>query len=185
MVRKENMAIKDILLLGNPGLREVCEPVGEAELEQAIGIGRDLADTMARFRDKRGWGRAISAPQIGSRKRIIFLKVEKPWMIINPEVYDASEEMMEIWDDCMSFPDLLVKVERHVSFTMKWRDERWELHEKRIEGLFSELLQHEIDHLDGILAVSRAIDENSFALQSERDKIPGAVFANKPFAGAV
>ena len=99
--------------------------------------------------------------------------------MINPEVSGESEQMMEIWDDCMSFPDLLVKVRRHVSFTMKWRDENWELRERRIEGLFSELLQHEIDHLNGILAVSRAIDGNSFALQSERAQIPGAIFANQ------
>ncbi|MCO6511584.1 MAG: peptide deformylase [Aridibacter famidurans] len=179
------MAIKDILLLGDPDLLESCGPVEKSELEQAMKTGRDLADTMQRFRYKRGWGRAISAPQIGVRKRIIFLKVDEPWLIINPEVSDPSEEMMEIWDDCMSFPDLLVKVERHVSFTMKWRDEYWELHEKRIEGLFSELLQHELDHLDGILAVTRAIDGTSFALQSQRDKIAGGVFANNPAAAAV
>lgn len=172
------MAIKDILLLGNPELLKDCELVEQAELEQAIQTGTDLSDTMASFRGKTGWGRAISAPQIGILKRIIFLKVDEPWLIINPEVSDPSGEMMEIWDDCMSFPDLLVKVERHVSFTMKWRDERWNLHEKRVKGLFSELLQHEIDHLNGTLAVSRAIDGNSFALQSERDRIPGAVFAN-------
>ncbi|HUF04377.1 MAG TPA: peptide deformylase [Aridibacter sp.] len=172
------MAIRNVLLLGNPDLLEACEPVEEAELDRAVETGRDLADTMAHFRSKRGWGRAISAPQIGVQKRIIFLKVDEPWLIINPEMSDESEEMMEIWDDCMSFPDLLVRVKRHVSFTMKWRDENWNLQERRIEGLFSELLQHEIDHLDGILAVSRAIDGNSFALQSERGKIPGAVFAN-------
>lgn len=171
---------KEILLLGNPGLLQMSEPVLEGELDQALGTGRELAATMARFRSEHGWGRAISAPQIGVLKRIIFLNVEDPWLVVNPEVSEASEEMMEIWDDCMSFPDLLVKVERHVSFTMSWRDENWVLREKRIEGLFSELLQHEIDHLNGILAVSRAIDGNSFALQSERDLIPDATFANVP-----
>lgn len=174
-----------ILLLGNPELTRESEPVERAELPAAIETCRLLSDARRQFRDEHGWGRAISAPQIGIRKRVIHLNVGEPWMVINPEVSDPSEEMMEIWDDCMSFPDLLVKVRRHVSFTMKWRDENWELQERRIDGLFSELLQHEIDHLDGILAVSRAIDGDSFALQSERDKIPGAVFANNPASGAV
>ncbi|REJ76460.1 MAG: peptide deformylase [Acidobacteria bacterium] len=172
--------IEDILLLGNPQLLARSEPVERDELAAAVAAGGDLADTMAGFRKQHGWGRAISAPQIGVSKRIIFLNVDEPWLVINPEVSDASEEMMEIWDDCMSFPDLLVKVRRHVSFTMTWRDENWQTQRRRIDGLFSELLQHEIDHLDGILAVSRAIDGESFALQSERDKIPGAVFANNP-----
>lgn len=176
------MTPKEILLLGNPLLTEKSEAVQENELEDAIAVGKDLEATMFAFRERHGWGRAISAPQIGIRKRIIYLNVDAPWLIINPEVSDASEEMMEIWDDCMSFPDLLVKVKRHVSFTMNWRDEKWELRERRIEGLFSELLQHEIDHLDGILAVSRAVDADSFALQSERARIPGAIFANQLFS---
>ena len=173
------MAIKDILLLGNPLLNQVSEPVSEDEVVDAIAIGKDLEETMRRFREKHGWGRAISAPQIGVRKRVVYLQVDRPWLVINPEVSDESEEMIEIWDDCMSFPDLLVKVRRHESFTMSWRDEHWELHERRIEGLYSELLQHEIDHLNGILAVTRAVDGNSFALQSQRSMIPGAIFANQ------
>lgn len=172
------MSEKEILLLGNPELTKKSNAVESDELNSAVAVGRDLAEAMGVFREDHGWGRAISAPQIGVRKRIIFLNVERPWLIINPEVSEESEEMMEIWDDCMSFPDLLVKVRRYVSFTMTWRDENWKNQTKRIDGLFSELLQHEIDHLDGILAVSRAIDGSSFALQSERDKIPGAVFAN-------
>ena len=170
---------KEILLLGNPRLFEQSEEVAPDEINDAVAIGRDLEASMLRFRNKHGWGRAISAPQIGVLKRIVYLNVDGPWLVINPEVSDESEEMMEIWDDCMSFPDLLVKVRRHVSFNMKWRDENWELRERRIEGLYSELLQHEIDHLNGILAVSRAIDGDSFALQSERALIPGAIFANQ------
>jgi peptide deformylase len=173
------MSVKEILLLGHPSLFEKSEPVTEEELEDAIAVSKDLAETMSAFREKHGWGRAISAPQIGIGKRIIYLNVDQPWLIINPKVVDASDEMMEIWDDCMSFPDLLVKVRRHVSFTMTWRDENWEDHTRKIEGLLSELLQHEIDHLDGVLAVSRAIDGDSFALQSERARIPGAIFANQ------
>ena len=173
------MAIKDILLLGNPLLTRVCAPVVEAELSAAIEVGKDLQDTMTGFRARHGWGRAIAAPQIGVLKRIVFLNVDEPWLLLNPEISEPSEEMLEIWDDCMSFPDLLVRLRRHVSFTMTYRDQSWARRSMRIEGLLSELLQHEIDHLDGMLAVARAIDGASFALQSQRGLIAGTTFANK------
>jgi len=101
-------------------------------------------------------------------------------MFKDPVVAALSQEMIELWDDCMSFPDLLVRVRRHACFTMTYHDENWREHQLRIDGVLSELLQHEIDHLDGVLAVSRAIDGASFALQSQRHLLAGAVFANEP-----
>jgi peptide deformylase len=67
---------------------------------------------------------------------------------------------------------------------MTYRDEHWAEHTIQVDGLLSELLQHEIDHLDGILAVSRAIDGSSFALQSQRQLLTGGSFANKVAANA-
>ena len=174
------MAIKEIHLLGNPLLTLSCAALHETELPLAIKVGKDLHDTMMDFRLRNGWGRAIAAPQIGILKRVAFVNVDKPWLIINPEISARSEEMVEVWDDCMSFPDLLVKLQRHVSFTLIYLDDRWSQKTVRIEGVLSELLQHEIDHLDGILSVSRARDGASFALQSQRHLIPKAVFANQP-----
>jgi peptide deformylase len=172
------MAVRDILLLGNPLLNRRCESVLHEELPNAIAVGRDLHDTLMHFRATHGWGRAIAAPQIGVLKRIVYLHMDKSWLLINPAMTDLSEERVEIWDDCMSFPDLLVRVERHVSFTLRYRDEDWTEKTTHIEGELSELLQHEIDHLDGVLAVSRAIDGASFALQSQRHLLRGAAFAN-------
>ena len=174
------MAIRNILFLGNPLLNHRSEPVQVADLASAVATGNDLRDTMNSFREKHGWGRAIAAPQIGVPKRIIYLQVDRPWLIINPVITSLSQEMIELWDDCMSFPDLLVRVKRHASFTMVYRDASWMEHQLRIEGTLSELLQHEIDHLDGVLAVARAINGESFALQSQRPLLSGAVFANRP-----
>jgi peptide deformylase len=70
--------------------------------------------------------------------------------------------MFELWDDCMSFPNLLVKVKRHKSLTIKYLDENWQTQEWQMTDDLSELLQHEYDHLDGILCTMRAIDEKSF-----------------------
>ncbi len=131
------------------------------------------------FRAAHGWGRAIAAPQIGVLKRIVYLHIDKPWLLINPVMTDLSKEQMELWDDCMSFPDLLVRVKRHASFTLHYRDENWTEQALHIDGVLSELLQHEIDHLDGMLAVARAIGGASFALQSQRHLLREGAFANR------
>jgi peptide deformylase len=90
------------------------------------------------------------------------MNIDKPVVFINPELNDLSAGLFELWDDCMSFPNLLVKVKRHQSLTINYLDENWEPQEWKMEGALSELLQHEYDHLDGILCTMRAIDEKSF-----------------------
>jgi peptide deformylase len=117
------MAVRDILLLGNPQLLLVSEPVQESELAAVRKIGEDLHDTLMDFHNRHGWGRAIAAPQIGVLKRIVSLYLDRPWLILNPVATSLSPQMVEIWDDCMSFPDLLVRVKRHRSLTMTFRDE--------------------------------------------------------------
>lgn len=165
------MPVKDILLLGNPQLYEVSEPVIKAELESLEVVVGDLRDTMLEFRRVHGVGRAIAAPQIGVFKRLIYMNIEgTETVFINPELVGKSEEMFELWDDCMSFPDLLVKVKRHQHIIMSYYDLGWEKQVLRVENDLSELLQHEYDHLDGILATMRAIDPYSFSLKSQLGK---------------
>jgi len=163
------MTAREILLLGNPQLYRVSEEVQEAEFSEIAPIIEDLHDTMMAFREKYRAGRAIAAPQIGVMKRLIYMHVDRPIVFVNPILRDLSFEMMEVWDDCMCFPDLLVRVHRHYSCTIDYHDEDWNLKSMTVEGDLSELIQHEYDHLNGILAVSRAIDERSFALRSQRD----------------
>ena len=163
------MALKKLLFLGNPQLYEVSAPVLETELDDIRHVVKDLHDTLLDFRDSYGAGRAIAAPQIGVKKRLIYMHIAgKPTVFINPEIDMKSEEKMEVWDDCLCFPDLLVRVERHRSCRISYRDESWGKRELLLEGDLSELLQHEFDHLDGILAVSRAIDGRSFSLRSKK-----------------
>lgn len=162
------MAVREILLLGNPKLFEMCELVQETQLAEIKPIIQDLHDTLMAFREKYNAGRAIAAPQIGEMKRVVYMHIEHPVVFINPVLDLKSTEMMELWDDCMSFPELLVKVHRHQQCRITYRDENWEKQSMALEGDFSELLQHEVDHLDGILAVQRAIDHRSFALRSQR-----------------
>jgi len=93
---------------------------------------------------------------------LVYMNIDQPVVFINPELHDLSNEKFELWDDCMSFPNLLVKVMRHRSLTIKYLDENWQPQQWQMSDSLSELLQHECDHLDGILCTMRAIDEKAF-----------------------
>jgi len=95
-------------------------------------------------------------------KRLFYINLDRPVIVINPEFTSKSEALFEVWDDCMCFPNLLVKVKRHRQITMRFRDENWEWQTWVAEDSVAELLQHEYDHLDGILCISRAINPQSF-----------------------
>ncbi len=161
------MAIREILQLGNPKLYELSKEVTSSDSDILPGIIQDLHDTMMDFRKRYGIGRAIAAPQIGIMKRIIYMHIDRPVVFLNPVLKSLSEEIIELWDDCMSFPDLLVRVKRHRRCTIEYYDENWRRQKMQLEDDLSELLQHEYDHLDGILAVSRAIDGQSFAYRNQ------------------
>jgi peptide deformylase len=90
--------------------------------------------------------------------------------LINPSIVRASGSRFELWDDCFSFPDLLVRVSRAAEIRVEYQDDRGSRQTLEAQGDLSELLQHEIDHLDGILAVQRAISPQSFATRSEWER---------------
>lgn len=161
------MAVREILMLGNPDLHRTCDPVERHELGFVRSLIEDLRDTLLDFRQRYGAGRAIAAPQIGVFKRVVYMEIDEPLVYINPALELMGSEQVMLWDDCMSFPDLLVRVRRHRQCRITYRDERWAEASAVLRDDISELLQHECDHLDGILAISRAVDERSFALRSQ------------------
>lgn len=154
--------LKDLLLLGDPRLYETCVPVLRSELPLLKTWVADLDAVMQEIRAKYNFGRAIAAPQLGIMKRLIYMNIDRPVVFINPKLTNLSEDMFELWDDCMSFPHLLVKVKRHQSLTIEYLDENWEQQTWDMSGDLSELLQHEYDHLDGVLCTMIAIDNQSF-----------------------
>lgn len=154
--------IEKILLLGNPKLYEVSLPVLQSEVSSLKSDTAILQDLIMAIRAKYGFGRGIAAPQIGLMKRIVCLNLDKKYTLFNPVLSELSADMFEMWDDCMSFPNLHVRVARHKSCTLTYRDEHWEEQVWQLEGKLSELLQHEVDHLDGILATMRAVDHKAF-----------------------
>ena len=165
-----------VLMLGHPGLRSVCDPVVDFEDPGFVKEGRRLMFVLQQFWAEHGFGRAIAAPQIGVTKRMIAMNLgEGPFLIVNPEIVWESEERFSLWDDCMSFPFLMVRLTRAASLTLSWQDHRgqsqlWD----QVDRPRSELLQHEIDHLDGVLAVDHAMDRDALVArevyEADRDR---------------
>ncbi|HEY3439577.1 MAG TPA: peptide deformylase [Paludibaculum sp.] len=160
------MAVRRILQLGDPALRQVSAPV-----DHPAGVSdllADLSDTLAAFRRTHGFGRGISAIQIGNAHRVIFLHVDgKPFELINPHYLERSQETFELWDDCFSFPNLMVRLRRHTAIRLRYQDRSGAWTELAARDAFAELIQHEMDHLDGVLAVDRA--ENSLSLSTREE----------------
>jgi peptide deformylase len=166
--------VKSILLLGNPTLRVQCRQVRKFGTSELSSLIEDLRDTLHDFQRRHGFGRGIAAPQVGKTQRVIFIHVDEPLALVNPVIVARSKRMFSLWDDCFSFPDLLVKVKRHWSIEVSYRTEHGEKKSLRATGPLSELLQHEIDHLNGILAIDRAVDSRHIVLRSEFEKLSGS-----------
>lgn len=160
------MAAKRILQLGDPALRKVSRPVNHPA--DAMPVIQDLDDTLSEFRRAHGFGRAISAIQIGQAVRVIFCLVDGVrYEMINPEWVWRSPERFSLWDDCFSFPGLLVWLERSSHVRLRYQDPSGEWRELEASGGMAELLQHEMDHLDGVLSVDHARTPFDFATRDE------------------
>lgn len=163
--------VREILLLGHPVLRQRCEAVRnfrDPAVKEALA---DMEDTLTDFRRRRGFGRGIAAPQIGVGRRIIFVQIDRPIALLNARITGRSRQLMTLWDDCFSFPEIVVKVRRNVRISIEYRDPAGSRQTLTATGDLSELLQHEIDHTDGVLAIDRAVDSRHIILRSEWKKI--------------
>jgi peptide deformylase len=168
------MAVRTVLQLGDPKLREVALPVNEPASPEIRTLIDDLKDTLAYWRANTGYGRGIAAPQIGVNARVIFLQLPgaEPWPLINPVISSRSEEKIVVWDACLSFLSIFMQVERHREILIQYQNTRGESQEFRAgdDRNLSELLQHEIDHLDGILAVDRITDIRTMCTREEFER---------------
>ena len=168
-----------ILIVGDPRLEKPAQEVLQPDANLLTEIDR-MHGTLGRFRRSHGYGRGLAAPQVGIDKRIIVLNLgAKPFALINPEITWRSNELFEVWDDCLSVPDRLVRVRRHQSISVQYFDERWRRRNwNRLPADLAELIQHEVDHLDGILMLKRAygpdpirpIGEHAFLVRAARPK---------------
>lgn len=155
-----------ILLIGDDRLYQVAEHVGIFELDQIPIWTAQLKDALYAYRKQYGAGRAIAAPQLGISRRLIVMDIGGVVTVfVNPTLMFFDDEKMLVWDDCMCMPGLYVQVERYKRCRIDYIDENLDPQFMELEGDLSELLQHEFDHLDGILMTMRAVDGKSFRMK--------------------
>ena len=167
------MAIKDVVKMGNARLAEPSLPVRDFADPQLQSIISDMLDTM-----KEEDGVGIAAPQIGYQLRIIIFGFEAnprypdeksiPFtVLINPEIEVLTDEMVDGWEGCLSVPGLRGLVPRYTRINYSGYDINGQRIERFAEGFHARVLQHEYDHLDGILYPMRIKDLRYFGFEEE------------------
>ena len=156
------MAVLPIVEIPDPRLRLVCAPVEtiDAEVKQ---LAADMTETMY---DARGIG--LAAIQVGATRRVVVIDlqdrvseeeeaapeaVRDPKVFINPEILSVSEETSRYNEGCLSIPEQYAEVERPARCTVTWLDLDGNRHEEEMHGLMATCMQHEIDHLNGVLFI--------------------------------
>ncbi|MEQ5778300.1 MULTISPECIES: peptide deformylase [unclassified Thalassospira] len=145
------MALREILIVPDPRLKQECDPVSEVNDE----IRQILDDMLETMYDAPGIG--LAGPQIGVMKRLVVLDVSddkekpEPMKLVNPEIIWESEDCSVYQEGCLSIPDQYADVERPLEVGVRYLDENGKAHEIEADGLLATCIQHEIDHLDGIL----------------------------------
>ena len=147
------MAILPIIKAPDPILRKKCKKVEWVTSE----IKQLMDDMLATMYEAPGVG--LAAPQVSILKRIIVIDVAKqdekpnPLKIINPEIIEASEELATYDEGCLSFPTHYVQIGRSARVRVRYLDSENKQREIEAEGILSTCIQHEMDHLDGVLFV--------------------------------
>ena len=151
------MAVRNVLKMGHPLLKQVARPVTEFGTRELADLVRDMNDTMRSLN-----GAGLAAPQIGVSLRVVIFEVrrnprypdaeEVPYtVLVNPELSFQGTETEDGWEGCLSVPGLRGLVPRH----RRLRYRGWDAHglpvDRTVEGFHARVVQHEVDHLDGIL----------------------------------
>lgn len=152
------MAVLSILEAPDPRLKVKSMPVDEVT-DETRKLIEDMFETMY---DAPGIG--LAAVQVGVPKRLLVIDLQErdeetdatirnPMVFINPEILEASDELASYNEGCLSVPDQYADVERPSVIRARWLDRDGKGHEKRIDGMLATCLQHEMDHLEGILFI--------------------------------
>lgn len=172
-----------ILQLGNPILEKKSEKVKDLKSEDVQNLIDDMLDTVISHEDHAA---GLSAPQVGQLKRITLVKrydkleneddanTDIGWEImVNPEISDSSENRSVVWEGCLSVRegDLFGEVERPAEIQVNYLNRHGEKKSLRAKGFFSHLIQHEIDHLNGILFLKYVPDPTQLYTGKELDRI--------------
>jgi len=147
------MAVLPILKIPDPVLRKKAKPVERVDAE----LRRLVDDMLATMYEAPGIG--LAAPQVGVLRRLIVMDPTKdeapksPILMVNPEILERSEEMRVHDEGCLSIPDFTAEIERPAKTRVSYIDLQGKKQEAKLEGIWSTLVQHEIDHLNGVLFI--------------------------------
>jgi peptide deformylase len=185
------MAVRPILRLGDPRLREVAAPVTAFDTPELHELVRDMVETMDAAN-----GAGLAAVQIGVPQRLVIFGVEHnprypsvepvPFtVLVNPEIEPLGAERESGWEGCLSVPGMRGLVPRHTRIRYRGRDTLGRAIDRTVEGFHARVVQHECDHLDGILYPQRIEDMRSFGFTEEllaSGVLPWSESSEKPAA---
>ena len=163
------MPVQPIRLFGDPVLTMAADPVETFDKELRVLV-KDLTDTML---DAPGVG--LAATQIGMLRRVFVFEPDDTGLraVVNPRLSDHSDEKETDEEGCLSLREVRVPVERSVRVTLEGKDPAGEDVRYELEGLEARVVQHEVDHLDGVLIIDRTTDEERRAALAKLRPKPG------------
>lgn len=167
------MAIRTVLRMGEPCLLQVAKPVEQFNQPQLFALIQDLEDTMAAMQ-----GAGIAAPQIGISERVVIFgdktntqgsnprypdaDVVPYTVLVNPEIMPLTESMVDGWEGCLSVPGMRGVVPRYEEIHYRGYDQFGNKIDRKVSGFHARVVQHECDHLDGILYPMKIKDLKDF-----------------------
>lgn len=165
------MTVRDVVMFGDERLRRIATPV-DLQSSEWKSDADDLVDTLDSLKERLGFGNALAAPQIGSPYRMIaFSGSMGRFLAINPRITWSSQKMFPLWDDCFSLPSVCAAVMRHKEISFECLDVSGSLVSfPRLADAQAELVQHEVDHLDGILMVDRLVKPGAIIAREMLDR---------------
>lgn len=167
------MAVRQILRMGDPRLRQVASPVEAFDTPELHELIEDMFDTM-----DEADGAGLAATQVGIMQRIMIFGVDvnprypdaegvPMTVLINPEFDVVGDDMVGGWEGCLSVPGMRGYVSRHDKIVYRGFDQFGDQIEREADGFHAIVFQHEFDHLDGILYPDRIIDRTKFGFEDE------------------
>jgi peptide deformylase len=160
--------------MGNPKLLRVSDPVLKFDTPELHALLADMQDTMSALN-----GAGLAAPQIGEPWRVVIFgtdavnprypeaEIVPRTVLINPELTALGEDMEDGWEGCLSVPGMRGLVSRHQKLRYRGVDQQGRVIDRTVGGFHARVVQHEVDHLDGILYPMRMIDMSSFGFAEE------------------
>ena len=167
------MPVKEVLKMGHPVLRDKAQPVTDFHSSELTSLLTDMLDTMRALN-----GAGLAAPQIGVSLRVVIFAVESnprypdvepipQTILINPEILPLSSEQAHGWEGCLSIPGMRGLVPRFQHIRYRGYDQYGEPFEREVRGFHARVVQHEVDHLDGLLYPLRMTDLDQFGFEQE------------------